>query len=151
MSNRRSDVAAQIETAAAACVRDGARLTELRRRVLSLVVQAEGPLTAYQLLDRLRASHKGATPPTIYRAIDFLMERGLVHKIERLNAFVFCHEAGHRHSAQFLICRTCGSVVEIEDGEAARALEHAAKREGFHARQAIVEIEGVCAACFASQ
>lgn len=140
-------VTAQLDRAAAACARDGAQLTELRRRVLGLVLEANGPITAYQLLDRLRKIHKGAVPPTVYRALEFLLKLGLIHRLERLNAFIPCAETGHRHVAQFLICRECGSVAEIEDQAAARALVHAAERKGFRARDTVVEIEGTCAAC----
>jgi Fur family transcriptional regulator, zinc uptake regulator len=145
---RRRAVDAQLDRAAGACAAQGAHLTLLRRHVLGLIFEAEGPLTAYQLLDRLKETRKGAAPPTIYRALDFLLEQRLIHKVERLNAFVPCVESGHEHAAQFLICRQCGAVTEIEDRAAADALEHAAEREGFHTRKAIVEIEGTCAACF---
>ncbi len=144
----RRAIAVQLDRAAEACARQSAQFTELRRRVLSLILEAEAPLTAYQLLDRLRETRKGAVPPTVYRALDFLMEQGLIHKIERLNAFIPCVESGHRHPVQFLICRQCGTVAEIEDHAAAQALEHAAEREGFHAHNTVVEIEGTCAACF---
>lgn len=143
----RRGVTAQLDRAAAACARDGAELTALRRSVLGLVLEADGPVTAYQLLDRLRKIRKGAVPPTVYRALEFLLEHGLIHRLERLNAFVPCAETGHRHVAQFLICRECGSVAEIEDQAAARALVHAAERKGFRARDTVVEIEGTCAAC----
>jgi Fur family zinc uptake transcriptional regulator len=144
----RCAVAVQLDRAEQTCARQGAQFTELRRRVLSLILEAEAPLTAYQLLDRLRETRKGAVPPTIYRALDFLMEQKLIHKIERLNAFIPCVESGHRHPAQFLICRQCGTVAEIEDHAAAQALEDAAEREGFHTHNTVVEIEGTCAACF---
>ena len=143
----RRGVTAQLDRAAEACTRDGAELTELRRSVLGLVLEADGPVTAYQLLDRLRKIRKGAVPPTVYRALEFLLEHGLIHRLERLNAFIPCAETGHRHVAQFLICRECGSVAEIEDHAAARALVHAAERKGFQARDTVVEIEGTCAAC----
>jgi len=143
----RRSVTTQLDRAAATCARDGAQLTELRRRVLGLVLEADGPITAYQLLDRLRKVHKGAVPPTVYRALEFLLEQGLIHRLERLNAFIPCVETGHRHVAQFLICRECGSVAEIEDQAAARALVHAAERKGFRARETVVEIEGTCAVC----
>ena len=141
-------VDAQLDMAAAACAASGAQLTPLRRHVLALILEADGALTAYQLLDRLRAARKGAAPPTIYRALDFLLAQRLIHKLERLNAFVPCIESGHEHPAQFLICRQCGAVTEIEDQAAASALEHAAERKGFHPRTTVVEIEGTCAACF---
>ncbi|MHB8346958.1 MAG: Fur family transcriptional regulator [Acidiferrobacterales bacterium] len=140
--------AAQLERATQVCARQGAQLTTLRRHVLGLILEADAPLTAYQLLDRLRLTHKGAAPPTIYRALDFLMAQHLVHKIERLNAFIPCAEVGHRHPAQFLICCQCGVVSEIENRAATNALEHAAEQEGFRPRNTMVEIEGVCAACF---
>jgi Fur family transcriptional regulator, zinc uptake regulator len=145
---RRHAVDAELDRAARACARQGAQLTELRRRVLGLILEADGPLTAYQLLDRLKETRKGAVPPTIYRALDFLLEQRLIHKVERLNAFVPCIESGHPHPAQFLICRQCGTVTEIDDEAAANALEHAAERKGFHPRNTVVEIEGTCAACF---
>lgn len=144
----RSAVEAQLEAATLTCARQGARLTELRRDVLALLLEAEGPATAYQLLDRLKKRHKNAVPPTVYRALDFLMEQRLIHKVERLNAFVACIDTNHPHPVQFLICRQCGTVAEIEDRAAARALDRAAGRKGFHPRDAIVEIEGTCAACF---
>jgi Fur family transcriptional regulator, zinc uptake regulator len=138
----------QLDSAAQDCARRGARLTELRRQVLGLILAAETPPTAYQLLDRLKATRQGAVPPTIYRALDFLLAQRLIHKVERLNAFIPCSESGHSHPAQFLICRQCGTVAEIDDHAAAAALEHAAEREGFHPRDAVIEIEGTCAACF---
>src|SRR5579863_5300595 len=115
----RCTVRMQLEMAAEACARRGAQLTELRRQVLGLILEADGPLTAYQLLDRLRETRKGAVPPTIYRALDFLMAQRLIHKLERLNAFIPCAESGHQHAVQFLICRQCGRVAEIEDHAAA--------------------------------
>ena len=143
----RRGVAAKLDRATQACVRAGAQMTDLRRAVLKLILEAEGPVSAYELLDRLRRPHKGAVPPTVYRALDFLMAQRIIHKLERLNAFIPCAESGLQHVAHFLICRECGTVAEIDDRAAAKALEHAAEREGFQPRHAIVEIEGTCAAC----
>ena len=145
---RRRAIETQLESATQACQRRGAQLTKLRRSVLTLILEADGPTTAYQLLDRLRATHKGAVPPTIYRALDFLMAQRLIHKVERLNAFVACADSERPHPVQFLICRQCGTVAEMEDDAAERALARAAKREGFHLANAVVEIEGTCATCF---
>ncbi len=145
--NQPAAIEAQLDAAAQACARHGARLTALRRCVLGLILQANGPATAYQLLDRLKETRKGAAPPTIYRALNFLMEQSLIHKVERLNAFIPCTEAGHPHAVQFLICRQCGTVAEIEDRAVSQALEHAAERAGFHPGNAVVELDGTCAAC----
>ena len=81
-------ISRQLDAAAAICKSNGATLTELRRLVLALILQAEGPLTAYQLLEQLQEIRKGAVPPTVYRALDFLIENHLIHKLERLNAFI---------------------------------------------------------------
>ena len=139
----------QLAKAEAICVQRGARMTSLRQRVLGLVLETGRPATAYDLLDRLRPHHKGAAPPTIYRALDFLLEQGLIHKVERLSAYIGCvhvHEAEH-HAAQFLICRQCGRVAELEDAAIRTALEEAASRQGFRAYGSTIEIEGLCAAC----
>ncbi|MDJ0387075.1 Fur family transcriptional regulator [Roseomonas sp. E05] len=149
------ELARALAGAEARCLRAGAQLTELRRQVLALVLEAEQPLGAYALLDRLKAQRPGAAPPTVYRALDFLLEQGLIHKVERLNAFVGCVEAGydhggghdHHHPHQFLICRDCGVTVEISDPAVAHALADAAARVGFRVGNATVEVEGFCAAC----
>ena len=145
-------VDAALDAAAALCARNGAQLTELRRTVLELILRAESPSTAYQLLDRLKETRKGAAPPTVYRALDFLMEQKLVHKVERLNAFVACTDAGHphAHAVQFLICTTCGTVAEIEDRHVAKALARAAEGQGFSPAGAVVELDGTCSACTAT-
>jgi Fur family zinc uptake transcriptional regulator len=138
-----------------ACLRRGAQLTPLRRQVLALVLDAEAPVGAYALLDRLKASRPGAAPPTVYRALDFLLEHGLIHKVERLNAYIGCADAGHGlghehdHPHQFLICRRCGATAEIADHAVAHAIEAAARRAGFAIAEATVEIEGTCARCAA--
>jgi len=145
-----------LQEAERACLRRGAQLTPLRRQVLELVLQAQAPVGAYALLDRLKAHRPGAAPPTVYRALDFLLEHGLIHKVERLNAFIGCTDAGHGHAHdhghphQFLICRTCGATAEIADHAVSHAIESAARRAGFTLAQATVEIEGTCARCAAA-
>ena len=134
------------------CARRGAKLTDIRRNVLRLILESPEPVGAYALLDGLRARHGSGKPPTIYRALDFLLAQGLVHRVERLNAFVSCHDdAGHHHhhAAQFLICRVCGRVTEIEDTRAEAAVLTAAADMGFHPDKVVVEVEGTCRACAA--
>jgi Fur family zinc uptake transcriptional regulator len=147
-TRRRRAIEMQLDRAVEVAAHHGARLTVLRRQVLGLILLADGPVTAYQLLDRLKETRKGAVPPTVYRTLEFLLAQRLIHKVERLNAFIACIESGHPHPAQFLICGECGAVTEIEDRAAAEALEHAAEQQGFHTRNTVVEIEGTCAACF---
>ncbi|MCB4824721.1 Fur family transcriptional regulator [Roseicella aerolata] len=151
-------VETRLDRAAALCARRGAQLTALRREVLRLVLEADHPIGAYALLDRLKASRAGAAPPTVYRALDFLVEQGLIHKVERLNAFIGCADAldhpedcgcgeAHDHPHQFLICRRCGATAEISDPGVALALARAVRAAGFQPGRATVEIEGTCARC----
>ena len=151
-----------LDRAEAQCARRGAQLTELRRQVLRLVLEAEQPVGAYALLDRLKNLRGGAAPPTVYRALDFLLEQGLIHKVERLNAFLGCVEAGqeghahgeeeghHDHPHQFLICRNCGATAEISDPAITAALASASADAGFTLHRATVEAEGLCADCAGS-
>jgi Fur family transcriptional regulator, zinc uptake regulator len=146
-----------LERAEALCQTRGVQLTPLRRDVLRLVLEAEAPIGAYALLDQLKASRAKAAPPTVYRALDFLLEQGLIHRLERLNAFMGCNEAleghganhdhAHDHPHQFLICRGCGATREISDYGVAEAISAAAAKAGFSAARATVEIEGLCGKC----
>lgn len=138
----------RLDDTAAACARDGVRFTDIRRSVLAIILDSPGPVSAYALLDRLRESRRTAAPPTVYRALDFLLQQRLIHRVERLNAFVGCGETGpHDHPAQFLICRTCGTVAELDDHAVSHALQAAARAAGFAAAQTTVEMEGICASC----
>ena len=148
-----AETAALLDRADEMCGTRGVRLTALRRDVLGLILEAEAPTGAYDLLERLRATRLRAAPPTVYRALDFLLEQGLVHKLARLAAFVGCvahppaEAHDHTHAAQFLICRACGKVAEIEDAALSHALTEAAGRLGFAVTGATIEAEGVCAGC----
>ncbi|MCE9649906.1 MAG: transcriptional repressor, partial [Parvibaculum sp.] len=90
-----------------------------------------------------------ARPPTVYRALDFLMAEGLIHKIESLNAYLGCGEAGRPHESQFLICRDCGTAEEIVDAGLDKALEAATRRARFEVERKVVEIAGICERCAA--
>ena len=140
-----------LDHAARICEAKSARLTDLRRQVLGLILESDSPTGAYDLLDRLRATRHGAAPPTVYRALEFLLEHGLIHKLESRSAYVGCVSHGDAgHAARFLICRTCGQGTELDDHELAHALEDAAKRLGFTVGKATIEAEGRCATCAAA-
>jgi Fur family zinc uptake transcriptional regulator len=142
---------ALLDKAALICGGRGAKLTALRRLVLGHILEAEAPAGAYDLLERLRASRGPSAPPTVYRALDFLLEQGLVHRVERLSAFIACIEDhGHDHGAQFLICGQCRKVTEIEDRNVDHALRRAAAQAGFSLTGATVEAVGTCADCAVS-
>lgn len=136
-----------LSTAEAICAARGRRLTPIRRRVLELVWAQHEPVGAYELLDRLRDEKRNAAPPTVYRALDFLLENGLVHRIETLNAFVGCGGPDGRHAGQFLICRTCGMVGELADPEIEALLRRKAGTLGFTAQRQTIEILGLCPDC----
>ena len=144
-----------LSRAEAICEHRGATLTELRRQVLGMILDAAAPTGAYELLDRLRQTRRGAAPPTIYRTLEFLLEQGLIHRVERLSAFVGCVAGctadpdgeSHAHAAQFLICRNCGRVVEMQNQDVAEVLARVAKDAGFTIGSATVEAEGLCSTC----
>lgn len=141
-----------LESADRICQRRGARLTELRREVLGHVLESATPTGAYDLLARMGHSRRAA-PPTVYRALDFLLAQGLVHKIEKLSAFVGCIHGEHHdhpHSAQFLICTRCGRTAELASPKLMEALAQEAGGAGFIVLGATIEAEGVCGRCTTS-
>jgi Fur family zinc uptake transcriptional regulator len=144
--NHANCVASALERAEELCEREGQRLTELRKRVLELVWSSHKPIGAYAILAELKDG-KAAAPPTVYRALDFLMERGLIHRIESLNAFVGCAQPGDDHIVQFLICTGCGNAAEVEDPRVTKAIGAIASDHGFTLQNRIVELAGLCAPC----
>ncbi|WP_419760637.1 Fur family transcriptional regulator [Acidisoma sp.] len=148
-----------LDQAEAFCERRQLRLTDQRRLVLGLILDNPRPSGAYDLLDRLRVDGRPAAPPTVYRALEFLTAQGLVHKIERLSAFVGCSHMldrcgpDHAHhgldATQFLICTSCSRVFEMGDSRIRVAIDQAAAARGFRPKAATVEVEGVCADCVA--
>lgn len=144
------DRAAQIAAAEAACAHEGETLTPLRRRVFELLLDHEGPAKAYDLLDNLKPDHIAAKPPTVYRALDFLVRLGLAHRIESQNAFVACDVGACARSTIFLLCEQCGASVEVDAGHALSDVAEAAQRAGFHLKRTMLEATGLCTACRAS-
>ncbi len=127
-----------LQRAEALCHERGVRLTEQRKSVLKLLCASEKPLSAYELLDLMRGVVKNPAPPTVYRALDFLLEQGLVHKLESLHAYVGCTHPEHPHASQFLICDDCGEVSEVEDPSVAKSLKAAGKAIGFRTKLPVV-------------
>ena len=149
------DAAGFVAAVERACSERGLRLTEIRARVLGLVADAGKPIKAYDLLDKVRegksAEGKGVgadAPPTVYRALDFLMANGFVHKLESVNAFVACHHPNAaQHSAPFLICDGCHKAVELEDEHVVATLDAQARALGFSPQTQTLEVHGLCAEC----
>ena len=140
-------VADALAEAARICRDRGVRLTPLRNRVLEIVWQSHKPLGAYDMLAVLAAEGRSAAPPTVYRALEFLLEQGLVHRLSSLNAFVGCSRPGHAGSGQFLICQSCGNAAELNDSGVERAITRSAASQGFDVERHTVEISGVCPDC----
>ena len=130
------------------CVQRNVRLTPQRVEVLRLLSLQEGAISAYDLLDLLRVSEPQAKPPTVYRALDFLLEQGFVHKVESTNSYVLCHLFDNpSHTSAMFICDRCGAVKE-EAAEGVEDIMHGlAARMGFALRHNVIEAHGLCAAC----
>lgn len=141
-------VASALAAAEAICTRQGARLTALRRRVLELVWQSHQPLGAYDILGVLNAEDgRRAAPPTVYRALDFLLEHGLIHRLASLNAFTGCSHAGESHQGHFLLCRQCKTAIELCQPAISEAIRSAADALGFAVEGQMVEVVGLCSRC----
>ncbi len=129
------------------CAERGLRLTPLRADVLQLLAESQRPVKAYDLLDRIRASKAASAPPTVYRALDFLLEHGFIHKLESINAFVACHHPSVQHAVPFLICDNCHLAVEMEDERIPLLLDEKARALGFAPQAQTLEVHGLCADC----
>lgn len=131
----------------AICTERGVRLTAQRARVLELVWSSHKPRGAYAILEDLSADGKRVAPLTVYRALDFLLEQGLIHRIESQNAFVGCPDPGTAHTGQFLVCSCCGNATELTDRSIASAIAESAAAQGFTVQRQTVEVTGICPDC----
>lgn len=125
----------------------GARLTPVRRRTLEILLESHVALGAYEILDRLAESGFGRQPPVAYRALDFLVQHGLAHQLQQLNAFTACLHPSEDHSPIFLICRDCKKIAETHAPEVGAALSGAAGKIGFRVERTTVEALGQCPSC----
>lgn len=120
------------------------------QRILRILQSARGPMTAYEVLDAAR-KHEISAPPTVYRALNKLIEQGAAHRLETINAYVACVDSQHRHgAAAFAICRDCGSVEELDESDTLRRLRATADKRGFKIETAVIELNGQCSACAAA-
>jgi Fur family transcriptional regulator, zinc uptake regulator len=131
----------------AQCLALGLRFTPLREKVLELITLSHGPVKAYTLLEQLKNEHEAAAPPTVYRALEFLLEHGFVHKVESINAFVACPHPSGAHLAQFLVCDQCGTAIELEGQSLPKLLIELATAQNFLAEKLVVEVHGRCRNC----
>lgn len=143
------DAAGFVRAVEQACAERGLRLTPIRASVLRLVAEAGKPIKAYDLLERMRGGPGAMAPPTVYRALDFLLEQGFIHRLSTINAFLACHHPLAAHQVPILICARCESATELEDERFAHALAEAARGVGFEPSSLSMEVRGTCARCAA--
>jgi Fur family transcriptional regulator, zinc uptake regulator len=147
-----SSVCAALFVAETACQARGVRLTPIRKSALRTVWEAGQPLGAYDILEHMAVSlDRRLAPPTVYRALDFLLEQKFISKIESRNAFVPCTHADHAAVCVFFICEHCGSAAEIEDDGLDRLIARQAQTLGFRVSKRVLEFQGTCAGCIAAQ
>ncbi len=140
-------ITSAVVAARTVCSDAGLKLTPVRERVLEILLQEHRAMGAYEVLDRLREEGLGSQPPVAYRALDFLVANGFVHRIERLNAFIACTQPGENHAPAFLICRVCNGVAEAAGSNLGSRLGKVASKAGFEIESTVVEAEGICPNC----
>lgn len=132
----------------AICSDRGVRLTPQRRLVFELINKNKKASSAYELLEQLKQVEPQAKPPTVYRALDFLLEQGFIHRVESTNSFVSCCSFGeHKHFSHLLICDKCGNVVELQDDNLIALLNKNIENYQFQFSNHVIESHGVCKSC----
>ncbi len=148
--NHHRCVARLVRHAEQLCLKAGVRLTAQRLAVLKIIGGSHKATGAYDVLEAMTRQGRRTAPVTVYRALDFLMSVGLVHRISSLNAFIACHHPHGSNPVQLLICKACGAVGELELPAVNRALKAAAAGAGFSVDKPVVELTGVCNHCCAA-
>lgn len=130
------------------CAARGVRLTSQRKRVFELICASPKASSAYELLEDLKQTEPQAKPPTVYRALDFLLEQGFIHRVESTNSYIQCGSCNaHTHFSHMLICDKCSNVIELLDDSLVALLVNNAKEHGFTITNHIIESHGVCKNC----
>jgi Fur family transcriptional regulator, zinc uptake regulator len=129
------------------CARAGTRLTDPRRRVLTLLAETKTPMKAYDLIAKAGVDGGAVKPPTVYRALDFLCQIGIIHRIEQDATYVACSHVGHGHLAALFVCDTCHGVTEVHVDDMETQLSTAARKTGFSLAHLVIEGRGRCKTC----
>lgn len=146
-STQQTALATQLRTAESLCMQRGKRLTPIRRKVLEILLQQRRSVKAYELLELIRAVQPGAAPPTVYRALDFLVDEGLVHRLDAINAWTACMDAAGEPHDLLVVCTQCGAVAELSDPTLSRQLAHKVAHAGFKLSGHETELRAICADC----
>ena len=136
-----------LQSAAEHCLKNGANLTDLRRQVLDLVLAHDGVVKAYQILSDLQQARGSAAPPTVYRALEFLVEQGILHRVEALKGYVVCRHLDCAHPSVILTCRDCGKVDEMAADEGFMTLRQLCAGHGFEMDEQQLLLNGRCVQC----
>jgi Fur family zinc uptake transcriptional regulator len=145
-SSRR--LAEAVERASAAFASNNLRFTDLRRQVFEEIAATFTAVGAYEVLDRLANKGTRLAPISVYRAIDALLEAGVIHRLESKNAFFACRRPhGHGNRPIFLVCETCGTVSEVDGQEIFDLIDKVAKSASFQPKVKFVEVSGTCSDC----
>lgn len=140
-------IARKLQTAQVLCEQRGTRLTPLRRLVLETLLRHPGSMKAYELLDALRAAQPGAAPPTVYRALDFLTDQGLIHRLDAVSAWSACSDAGGEPHDLLIVCTRCGNVAELSDPALSQRLADCVAQAGFALAGHETELRAICTQC----
>lgn len=145
--NHNQCISSAIQIAERLCAARGIRFTPMRRKVLQFIWESHQAVKAYDLLDRIKASEKGATPMTIYRALQFLQDQGLIHRVETLNAYVGCSHVELQHEVLLLICDQCQQITERTAANVTSVMREEIAKSGFLPKRSTIEIYGTCGDC----
>lgn len=145
--NHENCIQTAIHYAEEICAEKGLKLTTVRRRVLEILLSHHKALGAYEILEQLQKEGFAGQPPLVYRSLDFLVKNRLVHKVEKMNAFVACAHPNADHDPAFLICRSCNDVAETLADTRKNPVRLDAKTSGFQIESTIIEVEGLCPSC----
>ncbi len=129
------------------CSKRKRKLTPIRKKVLELTWNSHKPIKAYDILAQLSSEDFIEKPPTVYRALEFLLENNLIHRIESQNAYIGCNLDHHGLDSKFFICDECNEVEELIEPKINKALTEASEKQGFIPNIVNVEIHGTCAQC----
>jgi Fur family transcriptional regulator, zinc uptake regulator len=129
------------------CEKTGARLTPIRRDLLSLICSQKRHVTAYELLRLIRKTYPKTEAMTVYRALNFLQKHFLIHRIDSQNAYTYCDTPAQIHHPQILLCKDCGNTKEVNIDFLEKSLKKAAKQHNFALSNKPIEITGTCEHC----
>ena len=154
------DVIERLAEAKEQCRLNGSRFTSLRQQIYQLVLEANKPIGAYDLITLLQQTRsttaetdtsdsvqKNVAPPTVYRSLEFLLAEGLIHQLTSINAYVACCHPRAHHTAAFLICEQCKRVQECSSLPVQEMMNFAEQDVGFTVARSVIELSGRCQVC----